>query len=158
MNGRSPPQNHSIETKAPESDIIHPSSWLPTILGTFRDPGPPQERPTGTMLLPARHNLKTWSSLEKLCVLVRVFIAIIRHQDHEQPGEWRVYFSSQLQCWETSGRNWAVGEEYWLLASSPLIVHPALVKDPGPTAHEWHDPEWPGPSHINHPTGWHLPQ
>lgn len=153
MNGRNPPQNHSIETKAPESDIIHPSSWLSTILGTFRNPGPPQERPTGTMLLPARHNLKTWSSLEKLCVLLRVFYCC-----NKTPGPqttWGVKGVLQLTApgLRNLGQDLSSREEYWLLASSPLVVQPALVKDPGPTAHEWHGPEWPGPSHINHQSG-----
>lgn len=97
-----------------------------------------------------------------LCTaLVRVFIAVIKHQGQKQLGKEQVYSSLQLSSHNPSpppkelgaGRDAEATKGCYLLTHSSWLAEPGFFKQPRITCPGWHHPQWRRSSYINHKLG-----
>lgn len=105
---------------------------------------------------------KQWRRRIKRPHLSLLSVTVLKFCDQHQLREAKVGFSyiyflitshswgksgQELQ-WDPGGRNWS-WDHGWMLITHAYAQLPFLQL-PGPLAHWWHDPEWVGPSRINH--------
>lgn len=94
--------------------------------------------------------------MSRVLVPSKVSMAVTKHHDQKEPEEDRVIsvHSSQPEksWWELATRTWRqkmvqrpwTNTPYWL--AQPAF----LCTCPEPPALGWHQPQWSGPSYINH--------
>lgn len=104
------------------------------------------------------------TAFHKLDVFVRVSVAVIQHQDQNQCGEGRVYFTSTslffIKRRKDRNSSWIgtwsqeLMQKLWrctcLLACSSWFIQSIFLQNPELPAQGWHHPQWAEPYHIIH--------